>query len=219
MADTNTNYFVYAIGIDGQYGGLELAIKIGVAKNPQLRLDQLQTGAPVNLILLKAWHFDTEAQARGFEKSCHKHFRDRNIKLEWFLVSLEDIDEHVGFFDAANRSRDEFDEVVTALGNLKASDAMRAAERRAVDRKIERQVERMKARASVDVPQHDFLNTKEAAAYIRKSVSWLNKSRMTGTGPAFVRNGGTVLYVKVDLDSWLFGSKRTAIYDFNNQPA
>jgi hypothetical protein len=60
------------------------------------------------------------------------------------------------------------------------------------------------------------LNTKEAAAYIRKSVSWLNKSRMTGTGPVFVRNGGTVLYFSSDLDAWLNSSRRTAIYDHCN---
>jgi hypothetical protein len=60
------------------------------------------------------------------------------------------------------------------------------------------------------------MNTKEAASYIRKSASWLNKSRMSGTGPVFVRNGGTVLYFQSDLDAWLNSGRRTAIYDFCN---
>lgn len=63
---------------------------------------------------------------------------------------------------------------------------------------------------------HDKMTTKEAAAYIRKSASWLNQSRMTGSGPVFVRNGGTILYFRTDLDVWLNSSRRTAIYDFAN---
>lgn len=62
----------------------------------------------------------------------------------------------------------------------------------------------------------DKMTTKEAAIYIRKSASWLNKSRTTGTGPVFVRNGGTILYFRSDLDAWLNSSRRTGIYDHCN---
>lgn len=61
-----------------------------------------------------------------------------------------------------------------------------------------------------------FLNTLEAAAYIRKSTSWLNKSRMSGTGPVYMKNGAHVLYSANDLDRWLASNRRTAVYDFAN---
>jgi predicted heme/steroid binding protein len=58
--------------------------------------------------------------------------------------------------------------------------------------------------------------TKEAAAHITKSVSWLNKSRMTGNGPVYMKIGGAVRYDVADLDRWLAGNRRTAIYDHAN---
>jgi hypothetical protein len=62
-------------------------------------------------------------------------------------------------------------------------------------------------------------NTKEAAAYIRKSASWLNKTRLNGSGPVYLKVGATVLYLRSDLDAYLAGTRRTAIYDFCNDNA
>jgi hypothetical protein len=61
-----------------------------------------------------------------------------------------------------------------------------------------------------------LFSTKEAAAHIGKSESWLNKSRMSGCGPVYMKNGGTVRYSSKDLDEWLAGNRRTAVYDFAN---
>lgn len=61
-----------------------------------------------------------------------------------------------------------------------------------------------------------IMNTNEAAAYIRKSASWLNKSRMNGTGPVYMKNGGTVVYALPDLDAWMSSNRRTAVYSFAN---
>ncbi|MDW9645455.1 DNA-binding protein [Sinorhizobium meliloti] len=58
--------------------------------------------------------------------------------------------------------------------------------------------------------------TNEAAAYIGKSASWLNKTRLTGTGPVYMKIGGGVVYAKTDLDAFLAGKRRTAVYDFAN---
>jgi len=58
--------------------------------------------------------------------------------------------------------------------------------------------------------------TPQAAAYIGKSASWLNKTRLTGTGPVYMKIGGGVLYDAADLDSWMAGKRRTAVYDFAN---
>lgn len=62
----------------------------------------------------------------------------------------------------------------------------------------------------------EIFNTAEAAAYIKKSKSWLNKSRMTGTGPVYMKNGGTVAYSRADLDSWMASNRRTAVYAHAN---
>lgn len=60
------------------------------------------------------------------------------------------------------------------------------------------------------------LNTAGAAAYIGKSASWLNKTRLTGTGPTYVKLGATVRYFPADLDQWIAAHRRTAVYDFAN---
>jgi hypothetical protein len=61
-----------------------------------------------------------------------------------------------------------------------------------------------------------LLTTSQAAAHIGKSVSWLNKSRMNGIGPVYMKNGGSVRYALPDLNAWLAGNRRTAVYDHAN---
>ena len=61
-----------------------------------------------------------------------------------------------------------------------------------------------------------ILTTAQAAAYICKSASWLNKSRMTGDGPVYLKIGGAVRYLPSDLDAWLAGKRRTAVYEHAN---
>lgn len=61
-----------------------------------------------------------------------------------------------------------------------------------------------------------LFSTKDAAAKIGKSESWLNKSRMTGTGPVYLKLGGSVRYALPDLDDWLAAQRRTAVYTHAN---
>lgn len=61
-----------------------------------------------------------------------------------------------------------------------------------------------------------LFSTKDAAAKIGKSESWLNKSRMTGVGPVYLKVGGSVRYALPDLDAWLTGCRRTAVYSHAN---
>jgi predicted DNA-binding transcriptional regulator AlpA len=61
-----------------------------------------------------------------------------------------------------------------------------------------------------------MLTTTEAARHLGVSASWLNKSRMTSTGPVYLKLGGTVRYQQSDLDAWLSAQRRTAIYDHAN---
>ena len=46
-------------------------------------------------------------------------------------------------------------------------------------------------------------STKEAAAYLGRSPSNLEKLRVFGGGPKFIKAGRLVLYRQDDLDTWL----------------
>ena len=48
-----------------------------------------------------------------------------------------------------------------------------------------------------------LLTPKEAAQFLRLSLSWLAKSRMRGDGPPFVKPGRAVRYRESDLIGWL----------------
>jgi hypothetical protein len=49
-----------------------------------------------------------------------------------------------------------------------------------------------------------------AAKYLLVSESWLNKSRLTGRGPAYLKIGAKVVYQQADLDAWLASCRRTS---------
>lgn len=51
--------------------------------------------------------------------------------------------------------------------------------------------------------QTDILNTREAADYVRLGKPTLERFRISGAGPIFVKLGGAVRYRKPDLDAWL----------------
>jgi excisionase family DNA binding protein len=50
---------------------------------------------------------------------------------------------------------------------------------------------------------NDILNTKEAASYCRLGKPTLERFRISGDGPAYLKLGGAVRYRRCDLDSWL----------------
>jgi hypothetical protein len=69
--------------------------KIGVSKNPRLRLSELQTSNPNPLFL--AVVYDTVKEAVRLEKSLHKTFSQKRCKGEWFKnLTDEDIDNAIG---------------------------------------------------------------------------------------------------------------------------
>jgi excisionase family DNA binding protein len=53
-----------------------------------------------------------------------------------------------------------------------------------------------------------LLTPKEAAHYLRVSVSWLAKARMRGDGPPFVRIGRSIRYPETALLQWMRGRQR-----------
>jgi predicted DNA-binding transcriptional regulator AlpA len=59
-----------------------------------------------------------------------------------------------------------------------------------------------------------LLDNKETADRIRKSPSWLNHARQTGTGPRYLKIGCQVRYRPEDVDAWLEAQARTRIWEF-----
>lgn len=57
-------------------------------------------------------------------------------------------------------------------------------------------------------PPSRRLHRKHAAVYLGVSLSWLDKSRLKGDGPAFLRIGARVVYDTADLDSYMADSRR-----------
>ena len=53
-----------------------------------------------------------------------------------------------------------------------------------------------------------YLTVEQAAEYLSVSLSFLNKARVAGNGPAFLKAGVLVRYAIEDLDSWLAASRR-----------
>lgn len=53
-----------------------------------------------------------------------------------------------------------------------------------------------------------LLSVKEAAGRLSVSPSYLNKLRLTGGGPAYVKLGARVGYDPADLSAWVDAQKR-----------
>ena len=51
--------------------------------------------------------------------------------------------------------------------------------------------------------RNDLLTTAEAAAYVGLSPRTLERYRVTGEGPTYLKVGRRVLYRRTDLDKWL----------------
>jgi hypothetical protein len=56
--------------------------------------------------------------------------------------------------------------------------------------------------------QKKLLNTDEAAAYLSCSAAFLNKQRMTGDGPVYVRMCRRIHYTHADLDAFIESHKQ-----------
>lgn len=56
------------------------------------------------------------------------------------------------------------------------------------------------------VPRQPFsrrLHRKQTAEYLGVSLSWLDKSRLSGLGPTFITLGGRVVYDTADLEDFM----------------
>lgn len=64
------------------------AIKIGVAHNPEVRLQQLQTGSVDELRIVYTSYVCSNAF--NVESIVHQYFSDKHIRGEWYLVDVND---------------------------------------------------------------------------------------------------------------------------------
>jgi excisionase family DNA binding protein len=57
-------------------------------------------------------------------------------------------------------------------------------------------------------PTTTLLTAKEAANYLRVSLSWLAKARMRGDGPPYIRVGRSIRYAEAALIQWMKSRQR-----------
>ncbi len=58
-----------------------------------------------------------------------------------------------------------------------------------------------------------YLNTRQAAAHLGLSTRTLDRYRVSGEGPVFLRFGGRVRYLREDLDAWAKTRRRKSTSD------
>jgi predicted DNA-binding transcriptional regulator AlpA len=59
----------------------------------------------------------------------------------------------------------------------------------------------------------EYLNVGEAAEYTGLAASTLNKLRLTGDGPEYIKLGRRVLYARDSIEGWLRSHRRTSTSD------
>ncbi len=64
-----------------------------------------------------------------------------------------------------------------------------------------------------------YFRTGPAADYADLAKSTLEKKRVTGDGPPFLKVGRVVLYDRDDLDAWLSSKRRTSTSDAGSESA
>ena len=63
-----------------------------------------------------------------------------------------------------------------------------------------------------------YLNTREAAAHLSLSTRTLDRYRVSGDGPVFLKFGGRVRYLREDLDDWARSRRRRSTSDDGTGP-
>lgn len=82
--------YIYIIGSENP------PYKIGISKNPERRLKNIQTGHPHKLQILELRETDSK-RTKLLESVIHKHLDQYRMKGEWFNISLEQAILHLDF--------------------------------------------------------------------------------------------------------------------------
>ena len=70
-----------------------------------------------------------------------------------------------------------------------------------------------------DQTQQRLVDTKKAAVIVNQSESQLNKLRLTGQGPEYVKLGRSVRYEVEALERWIASRRRSSTSDKHQQIA
>lgn len=83
-------------------------IKIGVARNVQRRIDELQTGCPYELKLIAQMHLTSRTAAYSLESDLHRRLKRFNIRGEWFSkkVRLKKIPELIKYKESLKKQKE-----------------------------------------------------------------------------------------------------------------
>jgi predicted DNA-binding transcriptional regulator AlpA len=68
------------------------------------------------------------------------------------------------------------------------------------------------------VSDDPLFDTPEAAEYVHSGQSTLEKKRLTGGGPTFIKLGRKVVYRRSDLDAWLNARRRRSTSEYSTLP-
>jgi len=82
--------YIYIIGSENP------PYKIGISKNPERRLKNLQTGHPHKLKIIELRKTDSK-KTKLLESVIHKHLDRYRLNGEWFDIPLEKAINHVDF--------------------------------------------------------------------------------------------------------------------------
>lgn len=67
-------------------------VKIGLARDPVVRLRELQVGSPVPLRLAEVWPVGSRRRTRAIERSAHALFRWCRLRGEWFDITPAEVE-------------------------------------------------------------------------------------------------------------------------------
>jgi excisionase family DNA binding protein len=113
-------------------------------------------------------------------------------------------------------------DVISDFDEMEALDEMEACHARIIGtlRALASDGEQPRKRERASPPGHtkSRLTVKQAAEYIGIAKSTLDKMRVAGGGPRFIKIGKRVLYDKADLDAWIEAQKRRSTADLGTVP-
>ena len=77
------NYIYFAICRAGKNPSKNDKVKIGISRNPEKRISNLQTGSPYDIFI---WYKFPVKSAKIMERNLHEKFKYFRIKGEWFKM-------------------------------------------------------------------------------------------------------------------------------------
>jgi excisionase family DNA binding protein len=90
-----------------------------------------------------------------------------------------------------------------SLGETPSSNLMRGVTMTKKDKPEPPEKEPKNRTATPAHARDPLMTVKETAVYLRVSKSFLDKARLTGEGPVFIRVGRKILYRRSVIDAWL----------------